>query len=501
MPISQTQAAVYHDPSLTSYTASAPFSPGTLFPEYRFNDAGSTGPNGPYEAVRNFLLLTGFDRANSGTANWNPLGELVKPGDWVLVKPNLVLHENHNGGSIESVVTHASVIRAVVDYVLIALQGSGAVVVGDAPLQSCQFDLLRRITGLDDVIAFYASHMAVPVSLVDFRCEHAITAPGRGMVLKMEMRSGDPLGYRTVDFGKRSMLAPLSARSGRFRVTNYDPALMSMHHNEEKNEYLVSGSVLNADVVISMPKMKTHRKAGITGALKNCVGINGHKDWLPHHTKGPVSSGGDEYVNPSVFKSAQVAVAEAKDVVESRIAKEILAVTGFILHGAGKRLGKDPYFEGSWFGNDTIWRTVLDLNRALLYADKDGVLRDTPQRRTFFLVDGIIAGEGEGPLEPDPKPLGLLIGAYAAPVADLAMACLMGFDYRNIPSVREAFQLPLLPLVGFSPDDVSLISNSGSLRRANVTSPGFHFAFKPTLGWQGKIEVDLASIGGVQAMP
>jgi uncharacterized protein (DUF362 family) len=497
MSLSETEAVVYHDPELLEYTARAPFSPSIAYPEYRFGDAGRDGANGPYGAVREFLHLAGFDSANYGRAQWNPWGVLIYPGDRVLIKPNLVLHENHGAGPIESVITHASLIRAVVDYVLIALQGSGSVVIGDAPLQSCQFDLLRRIAGLDELMAYYASHAPVPVSLIDFRCEHAVVAPGRKMVVKVEKGAGDPCGYQAVDFGMRSMLAPVSDRSDRFRVTNYDPALMALHHNRERHEYLVSGSVLSADVVISMPKIKTHRKAGITGALKNSVGINGHKDWLPHHTKGPAASGGDEYANPSVLKSAHVAVAETKDVVQSRVLKELLGATACILHGAGRRLARDPHFEGSWHGNDTIWRTVLDLNRALLYAGKDGILRDTPQRRTFFLLDGIIAGEGEGPLEPDAKPLGLLIGAYAAPVADLAMARLMGFDFRRIPTVREAFRICEFPLAGFAPEDVTVISNSDELGSVKVTQTGFHFAFRPTLGWQGRIELAQAPIEAV----
>jgi len=31
----------------------------------------------------------------------------------------------------------------------------------------------------------------------------------------------------------------------------------------------------------------------------------------------------------------------------------------------------DDYIrEGSWYGNDTLWRSILDLNRIVLYVDK-----------------------------------------------------------------------------------------------------------------------------------
>jgi hypothetical protein len=58
---------------------------------------------------------------------------------------------------------------------------------------------------------------------------------------------------------------------------------------------------------------------------------------------------------------------------------------------------RDKYLEGGWYGNDTLCRTILDLNRILLYADSRGEMQREIQRRRLFLTDGIIAGEGEGP--------------------------------------------------------------------------------------------------------
>ena len=41
-------------------------------------------------------------------------------------------------------------------------------------------------------------------------------------------------------------------------------------------------------------------------------------------------------------------------------------------------------------------------DRIAHYADATGRMHDTPQRRHLSLVDGIVAGEGDGPLDPDP---------------------------------------------------------------------------------------------------
>jgi hypothetical protein len=58
---------------------------------------------------------------------------------------------------------------------------------------------------------------------------------------------------------------------------------------------------------------------------------------------------------------------------------------------------------GNWQGNDTCWRMALDLNRALLFANRDGTLRTASQpKRYFCIIDGIIGGQGNGPTDPEP---------------------------------------------------------------------------------------------------
>ena len=52
---------------------------------------------------------------------------------------------------------------------------------------------------------------------------------------------------------------------------------------------------MKCDLFVNLPKLKTHKKTGITCSLKNFVGINGDKNWLPHHTEGVPANGGDEF--------------------------------------------------------------------------------------------------------------------------------------------------------------------------------------------------------------
>ena len=482
------KAFVYHEPRLLAYEVRPPFSPGEAYPEYPFEDPGSSGENEVYRAVRNCLFLMGLDARHFGTTRWNPLGDFIEPGERVLIKPNFVLDFHGFGWSLESVITHGSIIRAVLDYVLLALKGQGAVRVGDAPLQSADFGKICQLSGLNAVLNFYRGRSALAVDVADFRQERALLNERR-WIREKEAVAGDPEGYATVDLKGESMFHSVAAQFARYRVTNYDPKLMFLHHNEQNNEYLVSKSILQADAVISLPKIKTHRKAGITACLKNSVGINGHKDWLPHHRRGGVSRGGDEYLYPNPFKAIADSLMEWADLEHSPFRVKFLRGCQAIASRLGKVATPDKYFEGGWYGNDTLWRTVIDLNRILLYADCQGKLQHRVQRECLFLADGIIAGEGEGPLEPTAKPCGLLVGGLSAPVLDAVIARLMGFDFQKIPSVREAFTVPSYPLLDFGPEQIEIVSNSIQFKGISIFEPGFSLNFVPARGWQGRVEL------------
>ena len=45
--------------------------------------------------VREGFYLSGYDKNNYGTSSWNPLSKFIKAGDTVLIKPNMVMDENH----------------------------------------------------------------------------------------------------------------------------------------------------------------------------------------------------------------------------------------------------------------------------------------------------------------------------------------------------------------------------------------------------------------------
>ncbi len=469
------------------YPHKSPFLPRKYYPELERHVRVGDEQNSVYGAFRELCYTMGFAKDQWGTPDWNPLGDIIRPGQKVLVKPNLVRHIHLSGGDYRAVVTHASVVRCVLDYAARALEGRGQITVGDAPIQSADFDSVLSRTGLREVCDDVAETWDIPVRLVDFRL-WSTEFDERASVLRGVSRSGDPAGYRWVDLGKRSLLDGISSHADRFRVTCYDPSSMRTHHNADRHEYIVPRTILDADVVLNLPKLKTHRKAGLTAALKNVVGINGHKDCLPHHRCGSPREGGDEYMHHSFFKRLQSWLDEDTYGASGRRAK---VLRRFAIRAAG-RLGRwmnaDPYVEGSWHGNDTLWRTVLDLNRLLVYADREGRMTEIPQRRCFTIVDAIIAGEGEGPMMPDPRPCGLLVGGANPVAVDAVLATLIGFDYSKLPLVANALDLRDMPLVDFQLDDIHIVSADRRFAGLRVGEPYDQYAFRPPSGWQGFVE-------------
>src|SRR6267143_6067205 len=71
------------------YPSQAPFHPDRFYSEYRFEDI-CTEQNSVYDNVRACFRMAGLDPEHYGKSEWNPLKDLISPGETVLLKPNLV---------------------------------------------------------------------------------------------------------------------------------------------------------------------------------------------------------------------------------------------------------------------------------------------------------------------------------------------------------------------------------------------------------------------------
>ncbi|HLA96917.1 MAG TPA: DUF362 domain-containing protein [Anaerolineales bacterium] len=376
------------------------------------------------------------------TVEDHPLNRIVEPGMSVLIKPNWVHHYNqfNNGkGDLDCMYTQHAFTIAVLKEVVEA--GAGQVIIGDAPVQGCNWQELITPGFLEQVDKVCGN---TPIKVVDFR---------RSILNNFDMVTGvqtdlrDESRFILFNLGIDSLLEQISHPPGRFRVTMYDPRKLAATHAPGVHQYLVCREAFEADLILNLPKLKTHRKAGLTGALKNLVGINGNKDYLPHHRVGGTSWGGDCYPGFAPLKRlAEYFLDRANQNIGTKkyTRWERLAHGTQHFHG----LFGDPDLEGGWFGNDTTWRMALDINRILIYGCLDGSMADTPQRQVWSLSDAIICGQGEGPLAPEACLLGVVTFSNSPPAADWVHALLLGMDPRKIPLVREAFsefRWPLAP--------------------------------------------------------
>lgn len=139
------------------------------------------------------------------------------------------------------------------------------------------------------------------------------------------------------------------------------PLRLQSHFTSLRQLYLPR-TVLEADLLVSMPKLKTHHWAGVTLSLKNLFGI------VPGAIYGWPKN---------------------------------------VLHWAG------------------IHESILDISSTL------------PTQR-FAIVDGIVAMEGNGPIQGSAKPCGVLILGDDLVAVDATAARLMTIDPRKIKYLAEA---------------------------------------------------------------
>lgn len=403
------------------------------------------------------------------------------------------MDENHiKEEGTDCLYTQPSLVAAVIDFVVIALKGRGTIIVGDAPMQECKYDKLVRESGLFEMIKYLQKKFEgtdLCIKLVDFRELRSESKGGihYSVTDKYEF-SGE--GALVVDLGDDSEFAGQNKYTyDNIRITNYDPELLKQHHNEKVNEYMVSREILSADVIINMPKPKVHRKGGVTIALKNLVGINCRKEYLPHHTNGSKEEGGDEYLDKSWTKRLQDKFLDkrnyhmqtSKKYRKARIYSLLYRIMRIVI----KHTNKDCYEEGSWYGNDTISRTLVDLNKILLYADKEGKMQPTRQRKVIIVGDMIVSGEKEGPVAPSPKNVGIIVFGEDPVCFDEVVGTLMGANLEYIPSITRARSLQGKYAITDEDSQALILSNVEQYDKKHISQLGKDdlLYFIPTTGW------------------
>lgn len=325
--------------------------------------------------------------ADMGLPQTNPLGKYIKPGNKVFIKPNWVASRWRascpHKDTLYSVITHPGIIEGVADYVAEALQGRGEILIGDNPSIDADFDELMEFTEIKRLENKYD----VKVTVLDLRPLVCDDLSNYGKRDFMRPKAGDPSGTVEVNLGRDSLLYGLDPT--RFRGVFDEREETVASHSGDTQLYTFARSLYDADVYISIPKMKTHQKVGATLNLKGLVGSISNKNQLVHWQVGYPEIHGDEYPSKEAWDAGQTAKVKHR---------------------------------GAWPGNDTIWRMVVDLYKAML------------KRKRVYLsvVDGIVAGEGQGPFCPTSKNANTIIAGDNLLAVDFVTARYMGLNPKDI---------------------------------------------------------------------
>ena len=257
---------------------------------------------------------------------------------------------------------------------------------------------------------------------------------------------------------------------------------------------------MNADVIISVPKLKVHKKVGVTLNVKNLVGITTNKNFLVHYSVTPPREGGDQYPDDLFTPVEEALIKTERWMYDHFLANgkwfwEYLHRTIYAIHNnTTRRLGlkvtesKRKLDAGNWYGNDSAWRMAVDLMKICTFTDHNGSLKETPQRKTLSIIDGIIGGEKNGPLLPDPKLSGVLLCGENYLAVDIVATRLMGFDPLKLKMYSYLLKSGIY---GFcSPSDIEVLSNNTRWQKCLLDSQDPFLSYKPHTGWIGHIEIN-----------
>jgi uncharacterized protein (DUF362 family) len=270
------------------------------------------------------------------------IDKIVNRGDSVLIKPNLVVDRTGESGNV----THFSLVEALIELCYEA--GASQIFVGDGSAHVETYE------------AFVASGM-------------------KDIVDKMRL-DGIPVEFVDLNYDKNP------------NIGDFDAVNLGEYSLNKGFIYRVAHTVLEADVIISVAKLKNHNGAGITVALKNMIGVapggyygfpkkQGNRDVLPHFSN-------DLWDSLSIY--------------------------------------------------DLVWRTIIDLNR-IVRGNYPG---STKKRRYLAVVDGVVRGAYDKrskalPLW-NPVKVGVIIAGTDAVAVDTVSAKIMCCRPDKIPTIFQA---------------------------------------------------------------
>ena len=257
----------------------------------------------------------------------------------------------------------------------------GRSTIGIIQAESYEEDLFAKLAAQLDRLhlpSFKGKHVVIKPNMVEFEPGHPITT--HPQMIKAAVQLVDYLGAAKITIAEgpghmrdtEYLLAAtgIGAMCSELGLPFLDLNLDDLEKREIEDSFsrlkyfYLPNTILQADAIVSLPKMKTHHWVGVTASMKNLFGV------VP----------GRKYGYPKN-----------------------------ILHTRG------------------IPNCILDLNRML--------------RPALALVDGIVAMEGDGPINGTAKNTKVMIVSDDLAAVDATCARIMDFDPHSLSYIRLAGQV------------------------------------------------------------
>ena len=100
-----------------------------------------------------------------------------------------------------------------------------------------------------------------------------------------------------------------------------------------------------------------------------------------------------------------------------------------------------------------------------------------------------MGGEGNGPLFPDERPVGVILAGFNLLAVDLTALRLMGFDWKKVRWARDLVEHRQFDFFVKNAGDIRVRSNKKEFTEPFTTKRRL-LDFKPHPGWKGHIELE-----------
>lgn len=209
-----------------------------------------------YDQVRDMV----FTAIDYGAPKVGSLADKIKPGSWVVIKPNIVFLRPHPAYALGDI-TDFRVTQAVLEYVATRSKAARVTIAEGGTYR-------RPSDKAEDNVVTQGGKR---VSAIGFEWGHE-EFPGFDGSLGSMLRNAAMLNsakkFDYVDLSYDCVRGP----DGKFKRIEVPKAPNGQGAFGGRSDYFVTNTITGCDFLISVPVMKVHLQSGITAVLKNYVG-------------------------------------------------------------------------------------------------------------------------------------------------------------------------------------------------------------------------------------